>query len=274
MNNSLSIIQSSSLVPSSSQEELADQPPRLRYQEAFQEVWPEAAALEQSELLSVNISVTTAVTLAFGALPQVMVLRDAASSLGPLDLKHFDRLECYALAVMHTQGEYGAAARPPDTLRALSDFAVPLRDMLYSDATALSNRGLVSSEPLKRFKTGPGYKKLVMDLVGLSALLRRDWDRISSNSAVTMAELHRAEELSVELASAIGARKQVPAQLEVAAQQRQRVFTLFVRAYDQVRRAITFLRWQEGDVESIAPSLYSGRNNAHRKRTPSTSSAG
>jgi hypothetical protein len=48
-----------------------------------------------------------------------------------------------------------------------------------------------------------------------------------------------------------------------AIQIRQRLFTLFVTAWDQVRRALGFLRWNEDDVDDIAPSLYAGR--ARRK---------
>jgi hypothetical protein len=40
---------------------------------------------------------------------------------------------------------------------------------------------------------------------------------------------------------------------------RARAFTVFSRAYDQVRRAAMFLRWNEGDPDAIVPSLYAGR---------------
>ena len=43
---------------------------------------------------------------------------------------------------------------------------------------------------------------------------------------------------------------------ELALGRRQRVFTLLARAYDQLRRHLSFLRWSEGDVDEIAPSLY------------------
>jgi hypothetical protein len=32
-----------------------------------------------------------------------------------------------------------------------------------------------------------------------------------------------------------------------------------VHAYDQTRRAVAYLRWNEGDADAIAPSLYKGR---------------
>src|SRR5262249_54429174 len=40
-----------------------------------------------------------------------------------------------------------------------------------------------------------------------------------------------------------------------AADARIRAYTLFVRAYDACRRAICYLRWAEGDVDTIVPTL-------------------
>ena len=40
---------------------------------------------------------------------------------------------------------------------------------------------------------------------------------------------------------------------------RTRAFVLFVRCYDEIRRAVSFLRWNEGDADTLVPSLYAGR---------------
>jgi hypothetical protein len=45
---------------------------------------------------------------------------------------------------------------------------------------------------------------------------------------------------------------------------RQKAFTLFVRAYDEARRAVQYLRAKAGDADSIAPSLYQGRAGRRR----------
>ena len=100
---------------------------------------------------------------------------------------------------------------------------------------------------------------------------RNNWDRIGTKTAITMAELDQAEEISRKLVAAVGAREQAPAVLAEVAVQRQRMFTLFVEAYDQVRRAISMLRWNEGDLETIAPSLYSGRGNVRKRTDPQPS---
>jgi len=40
---------------------------------------------------------------------------------------------------------------------------------------------------------------------------------------------------------------------------------LVVNTYDEVRRAVHYLRWREGDAEEIAPSLYSGRRRRSKR---------
>jgi hypothetical protein len=64
---------------------------------------------------------------------------------------------------------------------------------------------------------------------------------------------------------AIGEKEQAPAVVADASARRARAFTLFVRAYDQVRRAVTYLRWEDDDADLIAPSLYRGRGAAKPK---------
>ena len=54
--------------------------------------------------------------------------------------------------------------------------------------------------------------------------------------------------------------------MAATADMRQRAFSLFVNVYDQARRAVSHLRWNEGDVDDIAPSLYAGRNSGPRRK--------
>ncbi len=51
---------------------------------------------------------------------------------------------------------------------------------------------------------------------------------------------------------------------------RQRAYTLLVNAYDQARRAVTYLRREEKDVEKFTPSLWVGRG---RRRNGSSEPA-
>ena len=38
--------------------------------------------------------------------------------------------------------------------------------------------------------------------------------------------------------------------------------------YDTARRAVGYLRWNENDADTIAPSLYAGRNTGRKKAGP------
>ena len=220
--------------------------------------------MDEKDLLVINIDVTTAVTTAAGAMPEIMALRERASKLVEFETKEFDNLETYALALMHVQGEYVAASTPPEELLALNGRA--RRCVTCCVGRHGARQARADDVPSWLASGGAGYKVLAEDLVGLSALLRDSWDRVSAKTAITMTELDQAEELSDKLLSAVGAREQAPAALaEVSVQRRARFFTLFVQSYDQVRRAIDFLRWNEDDLETIAP-LVCRRGNAGRSR--------
>jgi hypothetical protein len=59
--------------------------------------------------------------------------------------------------------------------------------------------------------------------------------------------------------TAVGEREQLPVAKETSAETRKRAFTLFVRSYDQLRRAAVYLRWDEGDADAFVPSIYAGK---------------
>jgi len=241
-------------------------PAVLHYSEAYDKALPASKALTATELIAVNIDVPTAVTTAAGALPQILALRDqVVKDLPNFDIQNFDQLETYAFATGHAHAVYSGSSAPPEALLALNEQGLALRDTLYSDAIALSNRGIIGADKLGDFKANVGYQNLAFDLLGLASVLRLNWDKIVSKTAVQLAELDQAESIGEQLVNAVGAREQAPAIAAAQAQQRQRNFTLFARAYDQARRAITFLHWDQDDIDSIAPSLYSGRNTGHKK---------
>ncbi|HEY1532657.1 MAG TPA: hypothetical protein VGF76_01520 [Polyangiaceae bacterium] len=243
-------------------------PEGLPYPEAFQQALLAAQAVPEDELITINIDLPTAVTTAVGTLPQILALRDrVVAELPKFDISHFDLLKTYTLAAAHAHSLYAAASAPPAALVALNTAGLTLRDTLYSDAVALVNRGLISGEKLGDFKSNVGYKNLAFDLMGLVALLRGNWDKIKSKTALTSDELDQAERLGGQLVDAVGAREQAPAAVLEVSLQRQRNFTLFANSYGQARRAISYLRWDEQDVDTIAPSLYAGRNTTKKKDT-------
>jgi hypothetical protein len=75
----------------------------------------------------------------------------------------------------------------------------------------------------------------------------------------------RSRLLALRLTRLIGLKEQGPALLAAATELRTRAFALVLRTYEETRLAVAYLRRREGDADSIAPSLYSGK--ARRRST-------
>jgi hypothetical protein len=238
-----------------------------QYADAFARVLPVAMALDSRELAAVNIDIPNAVTLVLGKLPGIVALRPSIQEQLTFDIRFVDHLETFVLATAHAHALCIAAAARSESIDGLAGRAGALRDLLYSDAEALAKRGLVSRARLRQLRTSSGYKNLAFDLLGLSVVLRESWPIIHGKTAIELSDLAQAERLGEALLNAIGRRERAPAVASALARQRQRVFTLFFRAYDQVRRAVCYLRWNERDADRIAPSLYVRRRKRRKPHT-------
>jgi hypothetical protein len=239
-----------------------------RYREAYERAAPAAQALKAEDLITINIDVPSAVTTAVGALPQIMPFREKAAALPGFDVSAFDQLETYTFATGVAHTLYMGASAGPAELVKLNEQAMDLRNILYADAVALATRGLISGDRIGEFKANIGYKNLAFDLMALSGVIRQSWDKIVGKTAITLGDLDQADLLCDQIVNAVGTKEQAPVVAAESSTQRQRHFTLFVNAYDQVRRAISFLRWDEDDLESIAPSLYAGRSGRAKTDNP------
>jgi hypothetical protein len=245
----------------------------MLYREAFDQALPAAAALGEDELLPVNIDVPSAVATALGALPKILAYREQAAKLHGFDISHFDRLQLHTFAVGHAHAKFLAASALPEAIATLNERGMKLRDTMYHDAVALAHRGLISGDRSAEFKAHVGYKNLAFDLLGLATLLRESWHKIATRTGIQLSEIDEAERLGQQLMDAVGAREQASAMVAQVQAQRQRNFTLFSRSYDQVRRAIGYLRWDSADVDRICPSLFAGRGGSRRKDMPASAPA-
>jgi hypothetical protein len=240
--------------------------PKARFREAYERALPDMAAVPESELLTINLDIPSAVATALGACRALAPLREQVMGLHDFDLTHFDKLETYALALWQAHSSYVAASTPVSPIPELAGRAAAAREQLLSDTGALAKRGLVDGARLEELRGAVGYKNVAVDIGLLVTLLRARWSVISGKTALTSDELDAAEALADELITTLGQREQAPRVVATAANSRTRAFSLLVKTYDQVRRAINYLRWNERDLESIAPSLYAGRRGRIRRK--------
>ena len=238
-----------------------------RFRDAYEHLIDEIRKVPDEDLVTINIDVPTAVTTALGAVPQIRTLRpQIATDIPTFDLVRFDKLELYTLALGHAHTLHLAASSPPESLSEFSEAGTETRELLLSDATALAARGFIDGEKLKTLRGPHGYRNLAFDLFTIAALMRDNWARIVGKTAVQPEELDQAEMLADRLITAVAAKEQAPMVVAESADIRERAFSLFVTAYDDARRAVSYLRWHQDDVDEVAPSLYAGRGSGSKRK--------
>jgi hypothetical protein len=233
-----------------------------------------AAADTRGVVVCIDIPTATAAILA--ALPRVLELREAmVSELPGFDVACLDHLEDYTRALQHlhqlcSAGPDGVAGTPADTAEAEA-----LRDDLLVAADALARRGLVDGARLGALRGRPARRGASRDLAELVALLRERWPSLEGKTAIERADLDRAEALA---RTHRARRPPHPTadrhEARLAAQQlldrRTRCFALLVRAHNECRHALAWIRRAQGDAQELLPGLHArgGRKGASRSRPP------
>ena len=236
--------------------------------EALDTLREELLALDPQTLLSLNVDIVSAATVVIGALPDIHTHRAALVELcGEEMAKSVDRLELLARAALQAHAKHRLVSNGAN-VKPLSEELVVVRDVLLAEARSMIVRKVIPAQITRELTLGPGYKNLCVDVLQLVSAMREDWDVVEHETRIAMAYLENAEGLANELVTAVGLRDQ--ASRSPAADLRQRAYTVLARTYGQVRQMITFLRWDDGDADRIAPAFHNHRGSRRRKNGAST----
>jgi len=233
--------------------------------EAFNQIKPELDALSPDALIPLEFDPVAAVHTALAAVPRIREHRDAiAEQLPQHPIEHVDNIDVYALGAWYTQLAHTYASGDPEATKTMVEEATKLRDGLLIAAEALAHRDLLDADAVAKLRKGGA--DLASDLVALASLFSSSWGRVSSKTAVERHEVDRAAELGPAVLVAQSMTTKKGGKAVDTADQRARAFTALAGAYDSCRRALTYLRWKEGDADSIAPSLYKKRPGRKPKK--------
>jgi hypothetical protein len=148
------------------------------------------------------------------------------------------------------------ASVTPDALARLAERSSTARRSLFLWTEALADRGLVDGTRLPEIRAGKGYRDDAEDILRLVAILRASWAQIHAKLPLDAAELDAAEETAQKLLAAVHARELTKLDASETVQLRGAAFTLFYTAWDQIRRVVQYVRWNEDDADGFAPSLF------------------
>ncbi|WP_146650620.1 hypothetical protein [Labilithrix luteola] len=230
-----------------------------RFRSAWETTAPARIALPASAMLIINLDIGVSTSQVLSVAPSLHALRSAVAKLPNFDIAQYDNIVPYTLALIYANNRHQSIMTPPEELPVLLEEATKMRTIFAADANALAARGIIDGKKLAELKSGTGYLDAASDLGTLVIILRENWEKVAANSGIKAAELDRAEALSQRLTFAFAEKGQGTTKLAEAAEDRQRAFTLFVDAYDQARRAVTFLHWGEESADKLVPSLWKGR---------------
>ena len=230
--------------------------------DAFTKIEPELAALSTEELAPLPADFGATINAVLAAVPRIHAHRSAiAEELPKHPIALVDKLETYAQAAWYAHLVHTYSSNGPEATKALVEEATKLRDGLLIAAEALAHRNLLDADAVAHIRKGAGNADTAADLGALATLFKESWGKVASKTAVERLEIDRAAELGPAVLVASHAKNAgKPVDTEA---QRARAFTLLSTAYDAARHALAYLRWKEGDADSIAPSLH--KKKAGRK---------
>lgn len=239
-----------------------------RFRAAFTKMLPEIRNAAEADFIAINIDVEAAVATVLGAGNAIRAQREIIVKEAPsFDISSLDNLELYTLALGHAHTAYETATQPSPALIALGNEGTERRTVMLNDISMLISRDLLKEGILGELKGINGYKNIAFDLFQLSDIYRKNWNSIATRTSMKQEELDQVENLADKIITAVGEREQAVQMTAEATRDRQAAFTIFINAYNEVRAAIGFLRRKQGDVDTIAPSLFLGRTTGKKKAT-------
>lgn len=226
-----------------------------------------ATATVDAEKLA-GLDVSAVVTAVLGALPGLLAAREAiVAALPKHPIALLDALEDRALAAWHANLLAVHAQGAKTELAPLELEGKRLREDLLIAAEPLAHRDLLDRAKLTDIRLGDA--PMAADLVALGELYMSGWSKIAGKTPVEKKEVERATKLGAELTLALETQQQLAQLAELggdAEEVRSKALALVVEAYDACRRALAYVRWSEGDLETIAPALK--KKVARAKKAP------
>ncbi|HEU4410909.1 MAG TPA: hypothetical protein VFS43_36995 [Polyangiaceae bacterium] len=241
--------------------------------EAYARARPDLDALRPEEVGRITANIAVVLSIVLGALVHLEALMPIIATLPLLDLATLRKLRDYVYTLYYVDLMALLAAEGAADVPTLLAEATPMRERMLSVAEGMAKYGLVDAERVAAIRSGLGHLDTARDLGALAELFGGLPPEHQARLPVPAAEVDRAAELSLQLLAALGRRHVgsdgagLPTRYD---DDKARAFRLVVRTYDLGRRAVSYVRWHEGDADLLVPSLFSGK----RRRSPAADEPG
>lgn len=237
---------------------------------SYLRVAPEIEAVKPDELPTINFDVVSGASIILGVCDRIMSYRDRMVKLPDFDSKNVDNLRDYTVAAWYVYITNLPEPEPAEADALITEVGT-LRSKFLMWSVPLVGEGVFDQGAIDKIKEGTGFKDAASDVVAFVGLYRSKWDRCVNNCGIREADLERAALVAPHVFSIVSQREQRQTTPTGEGFTRvRRAWALPERAYDQCRRALSYLRHTEGDMEEIAPNF---RRNAGNTKARTLSPA-
>lgn len=181
---------------------------------------------------------------------------EAMTALPGIDTTKLERFALYAEALYFTQTTLVSRASRAKQMPALASEGWKVREIFMKYADLLVTLERFPADVLARLREGSGYRDLIEDLGALTAWFREVPDLTAPGSLVTVDLVDRAAELARTMRDTAGLDHDLDLTQGQLLAERQKLGVLLLAAHSEIRRAIEYIRYHEGDAATLAPTLY------------------
>lgn len=223
---------------------------------AYEAIKPELTAILPGLVGRVTTDVPTAVALMLGAKPTLeAMIPELERALKTPPIVQIQRIEQRALGLLYTEIQY--VPKGDENLQANLDAAQEVRGQLLAAADAHVAFGQMNAAAVAKIREGGGHIDRAKDCIALAGLFRAVWPTIAANTQVTPELLERAARLGTILIAQLGGKQLGTGGTAVNwTDERNRAFRLLMNDYNEIRRAVEYLRYHEKDATNFLPTLH------------------
>jgi hypothetical protein len=199
------------------------------------------------------------------SLPRIIPFRAQLVALTGFDGSLIDRVSEYGRAAMYAlKRERANGLEKSVTHPKLVEELEQAYFRFYKTAEYLVAMGLMNKQILAAARTGTSVVDRSTDLGTLALEFDAHRARLGTNVILTADEIARAAKLSREVVDSLVQRSNAESAPSEFRSDRQRAAMVFFDAWEEIRRAVHWLRWYEGDATTLAPSLFTAADRRAR----------
>lgn len=230
------------------------------YSEDFERVRPQLEAMSPSQIEPIRHDIVSAIFLVKGRMPYIRELvPEVRARFGEEAARLVASVEIAANACGKAHALHLTTLNGID-VEEMHGRLLQMKNVLQSEVQRLIESKRLPASIVGELVGGNSYRGLCIDVLQLTAGVRHVWAEVKEHTGLTELELAQAEALANAFSTVVSENEAGTASSPTA-EMRRRAYTLFVRTYSEVRRHMTYFRWEAGDADDRTPPLGSARQS-------------